>query len=93
MLALLEPDVAFRLMEVMCWMLIALGLLKLIIYIVGELLPGAYGKIKSDKVRNFMTGKANRWLFGFGGFLTALLGALFLILARILFNFLMQSAG
>ena len=93
MLALLEPDVAFRLMEVMCWMLIALGLLKLIIYIVGELLPGAYRKIKSDKIRNFMTGKANRWLFGLGGFLTALLGALFLILARILFNFLMQAAG
>lgn len=79
-----NSGLGFRLIEIFSWALIAMGLIKVIFYIVGEVFPGAYRKVKSDKVRKFMTGTGNRLLFGLGGVLTVLIGAIFLLLGRFL---------
>lgn len=70
----IEPETSLRLIKVLSWALILLGIGKMAIYAVGECIPGAYAKIKSEQVRKFLTGKGNRLLFGLGGFITALLG-------------------
>ena len=79
-----NPEIGFRLIAVMSWLLIVIGLFKMVIWLVGEIWPDAYKRFKSPTVRRFMTGKGNRLLFGLGGFLTALLGAVCLALGSFL---------
>lgn len=71
-------DLMLRLIFVLSWLLIALGVFKIGIYLLGELSPGIYSKIKTETYRKLLTGKGNRLLFGLGGLITVLLGALFL---------------
>ena len=93
MIAFIDPKLGKALIEAASWLLIALGLLKVMIYIVGELLPGAYSKIKSEKARKFMTGNGNRLVFGLLGAFTVLLGVAFLSLGRFLFGILERSGN
>lgn len=81
---MIDSQLAFRLIFALSWLMIALGLFKMIVYIVGELIPGAYKAVKSEKVRKFLTGTGNRLLFGLGGFLTLVIGVVFLLLGRFL---------
>ncbi len=74
----IDPDLAFRLIVVLSWMLVFLGALKLAIYLVGECLPGAYARVKSARVREFLTGNGNRLVFGLLGLFTVLAGLAFL---------------
>lgn len=83
----IDPTLAFRLVITGGWLLAALGILKLLIYGLGEIVPGIYRGIKSDAVRKFLTGNSNRLLFGVGGFVTALLGLVFVGLGMILRRF------
>jgi len=85
----IDPDLAFRLIIVLSWMLVFLGVLKLAIYLVGECLPGAYARVKSETVRKFLTGTGNKIVFGLLGLLTVLAGFAFLglgYLVRYLFS-------
>ena len=76
---LLDPAVSLKLVVIGGWLLAALGALKLLIYLVGEMSPGLYSRVRSEAVRRFLTGKGNRLLFGLGGFLTVLLGLFFVL--------------
>lgn len=74
---LIDPALGMRLVIVGGWALAFLGALKMVIYLVGEIAPGAYARIRSETFRKFLTGNGNRLLFGLGGFLTLLLGLVF----------------
>lgn len=87
----MDPAFAKTFITIGSWLLIAMGLAKMMIYLIGELLPGVYSKIKSEKTRKFMTGTGNRIVFGLLGFVTVLIGAFFLLLGNILFRFLEQT--
>lgn len=80
---IIDPSLGLRLIAVLSWALIILGLGKMVIYAIGEFVPRAYERIRSEKARKFMTGKGNRLLFGLGGFLTALFGFICLLLGRL----------
>ncbi len=80
---IIDPSLGLRLIAVLSWALIILGLGKMVIYAIGEFAPRAYERIRSEKARKFMTGKGNRLLFGLGGFLTALFGFICLLLGRL----------
>jgi len=80
----IDPDLALRLVITGGWLLAALGILKLLFYALGELLPGFYKGIKSDSVRKFLTGNSNRLIFGLGGFVTVILGVVFVGLGLLL---------
>lgn len=88
----IAPETTLTIIAVLSWALIVMGLLKLVIWLVGEIAPGAYAKIKSEKARKFMTGSGNRLLFGLGGFVTAALGAVFLAIGRV-FAHLFAASG
>ncbi len=90
---LIEPNFAIRLVMYGGWALVALGLLKIVIWTIGELAPGCYQHIKSEGVRKFLTGKGNRLLFGLGGFITALLGGVFIGLAFLMRFLFALSTG
>ena len=79
-----NPEIGFRLITVMSWLLIVIGALKMVIWVVGEIWPKAYTRFKSPAVRKFMTGNGNRLLFGLGGLLTALFGGICLALGAFL---------
>lgn len=79
-----NPEIGFRLIAVMSWLLIAIGAIKMGVWLLGEICPDAYKRFKSPGVRKFMTGNGNRLLFGLGGFLTALLGGVCLGLGALL---------
>ena len=74
---------------ILSWIMIGLGVFKMVIWLIGEIFPGTYSKIKSEGIRKFMTGTANRLLFGVGGFLTAGLGVGAIALA----HFIRRMAG
>lgn len=90
--SLLDPELALKLISILSWVLIILGLGKMAIYALGEWAPSVYERIKSEGVKTFLTGKGNRWLFGFGGFITALIGVFGLALGHF-FAFLLRSVG
>ena len=69
-----EPDLAVKIIIVLGLIMAGLGFLKMIFYLVGELKPNAWAKIKSPSIRKFLTGNGNRLLFGLGGFITILFG-------------------
>lgn len=77
-------DGMLRIIYILSWMLIALGVFKMGIYFLGEFSPGIYSKIKTETYRKLLTGKGNRLLFGLGGFITALLGGIFLGLGMLI---------
>ena len=77
---LIDPSFGVRLIVRGGWLLAGIGALKVVIYFVGELFPGVYGRLKSDGLRRFLTGNGNRLVFGLGGFLTVILGLVFVIL-------------
>lgn len=80
---IIDPDLAFRLMVLGSWLLIAMGAAKLAIYLVGECLPQVYAKVQSVGFKRFLTGTGNRVVFGLLGLLTLLLGLVFLGLAYV----------
>lgn len=82
--SLLDPEFGISLVKLFSWILVALGVFKVVIYLVGEFAPGTFARVKSDAVRKFLTGRGNRLLFGLGGFLTALVGLGGLLAARFL---------
>lgn len=71
---LIEPSTGLLLIEILSWLLIALGLLKLAIFAVGEWKPGVYDRFRSDFARKALTGTGNRLIFGLLGALTVLFG-------------------
>ena len=79
-----DPAVLVKLVISGGWILAAMGAIKVVIYLVGELAPGVYSSIRSDAIRRFLTGKSNRLIFGLGGFLTFLLGLVFVFLGVLL---------
>ena len=79
---LIDPELGIRLTLVFSWILVVLGVGKMILYGVGEFFPQAFQKVKSEGVRKFLTGTGNRLLFGLGGFLTALFGGFGLLAAQ-----------
>ena len=86
---LIDPALAVRLISVLSWILIGLGLSKIVVFAIGEWMPGAYSKIRSEWFRKLCTGKGNRLLFGLGGLLTALIGFGGLLLGRV-FDYLLH---
>ncbi len=84
---LIEPALGLKLVIWGGWLLAAIGVLKVLIFFIGELVPGAYSRIKSESVRRFMTGNANRLIFGLLGGLTVLLGLIFVFLGVLLSRF------
>lgn len=74
-LAWIEPQLASRIIFWLGWLLIFLGVLKIALYLAGELKPSLWDKIKSPSLRRLLTGTGNRLLFGLGGLITALFGA------------------
>ena len=77
---MIEPELGLRIIKYGGWALVAIGLLKMTIWSVGEIAPGCYEKIKSAGVKKFMTGQGNRLLFGLGGLLTVLIGGFFILI-------------
>ena len=70
----MDPEFGTTLIMWLGWILFALGAFKMVIYLIGEVSPSAWGKIKSPTFKKLLTGTGNRLLFGLGGFLTALFG-------------------
>lgn len=73
-LALIEPELASQIIFWLGWLMVAIGALKLSFYVIGEINPSAWSRIKSPSVRKIFTGTGNRLLFGLGGLLTVLFG-------------------
>ena len=71
---LIDPELSLQLVKVLSWILIVLGVAKMVLYAIGEWIPSAYTKVKSETAKKFLTGSGNRFLFGLGGFITLLLG-------------------
>ena len=84
---MMEPKLGLQLITVGGWVLIALGVTKLLIWLAGEMFPVVYSKIESQRARNFMTGTGNRLIFGCGGLVTVLLGWGFVVLGNWLSGF------
>lgn len=84
---MMEPKLGLQVITFGGWVLIALGVAKLLIWLAGEMFPGVYNKIESRKARNFMTGTGNRLIFGCGGLVTVLLGWGFVVLGNWLGGF------
>ena len=73
-LSLIDPEVGIPIIIWLGWLMVALGVAKIIIYLVGEIWPNAWDKIKSPTWKKLLTGKGNRLLFGLGGLFTVLFG-------------------
>ena len=57
---LINPLLGVRLILWGGWILAGIGAFKVLIYLIGELFPGAYRRIRSDGLRRFLTGTGNR---------------------------------
>lgn len=90
---LIDPDWAIRLTVILSWVMIALGLLKMIFWVIGEFFPHAYDNIKSKAAKKFMTGSGNRLVFGLLGFLTLLFGVFGLVAAAFMRWLLNSTPG
>jgi len=88
---LIDPETGLTLTRWGSWLLLILGVVKLLIWLIGERWPSLYKRVKSQTIRNLFTGKTNRMVFGCGGFVTALLGVIFLIMAAILARLMANS--
>ncbi len=88
---LIDPTLGIRLTITFSWILIALGLLKFALFLVGEFFPKAFQNVKSPAVKKFLTGTGNRLLFGLGGFGTGLIGFLGLLAGRFLEWFFLRN--
>lgn len=75
--ALLSPDLGFKLIIWGGGLLALLGALKLVIWAFGEFAPHVYARVQSDNIRDLLTGRMNRLVFGLGGLITVLLGLIF----------------
>jgi|688.fasta_scaffold881061_2 hypothetical protein len=84
---LLEPVFALKIVILGGWTLVFLGAIKMAIYLVGELAPQAWSRVRSEWVRKFVLGTGNRILFGLGGSATVLLGLVFVGLGKLLLYF------
>jgi len=67
-------DLGSKFVILLGWLLVAIGGLKIVFYLVGEIRPATWNKIKSPTVKKMLTGKINRLVFGLGGLITILLG-------------------
>ncbi len=67
-------DLGSKFVIVLGWLLVVIGVLKIIFYLVGEIRPGTWNKIKSPTIKKMLTGKVNRLVFGLGGLITILFG-------------------
>jgi len=81
---LIDPEFSVALIAWGGWILAALGVLKLLVFAIGEWAPGFYDRFRSDGFRNFMVGRGNRLVFGLGGLVTALIGLAFVGVAVVL---------
>ena len=50
---LIDPTLGLKLVVVGGWTLAAIGALKLVIYLIGEIAPGSYDRIRSETFRKF----------------------------------------
>lgn len=89
---LLDPSLSLKLVIWGGAVLAALGLLKLVVYLIGEFAPGLYARVRNEWVRRFLVGQGNRLLFGLGGAITLLLGLGFITLGLVV-QFLVQRAS
>ncbi len=62
--------------------LVVIGLMKLVVYAIGELRPNLFQSIRSETLKRFFTGRSNRLVFGLGGFITAAVGGFFMLAAK-----------
>ena len=84
---LLDPVIALRIVIIGGWSLVLLGAIKMVIYLIGEIAPGTWSRVRSEWIRRFVVGKGNRLLFGLGGFITVVLGLVFVGLGELLLYF------
>lgn len=82
--AFIDVPTCLRLIRWLSWALVISGIGQIIIYIVGELFPGVYSRIRSEWIRKLFIGNGNRLVFGAGGLLTLILGGIFLGLAALI---------
>lgn len=82
--AFIDVPTCLRLIRWLSWALVISGVGQIIIYIVGELFPGLYSRIRSEWIRKLFIGNGNRLVFGAGGVLTLILGGIFLGLAALI---------
>ncbi|MDF1816575.1 MAG: hypothetical protein P1V20_30515 [Verrucomicrobiales bacterium] len=73
-LSLIDPEIGIPIIIWLGWLMVALGVLKIVVYLIGEISPGAWDKIKSPTIKKLLTGKGNRLLFGLGGLVTVIFG-------------------
>lgn len=76
----ITPELGFKFIVWGGWLLALLGFLKIVIWAFGEFVPRVYSRIPSENIRNLFTGKTNRLVFGLGGFVTAIIGLIFVVL-------------
>lgn len=62
--------------------LLAIGLGKCLLYAIGISRPQWFARIRSETLQRFLTGKGSRMVFGWGGFITAAIGGLFMLAAK-----------
>jgi len=61
--------------------LVLIGLLKMGIYALGAWKPGIFDRLGSITLRNFLTGRGHRLVFGWGGFIPLAVGGFFMLAA------------
>ena len=64
------------------FVLLVIGLLKLVIYAIGRYRSGWLEGISSPTLKRFLSGKGNRLVFGVGGWITVLAGGGFMLASR-----------
>lgn len=64
------------------FVLLVIGLLKLLIYGIGRYRGGCVEGISSPTLKRFLSGKGNRLVFGVGGLITVLAGGAFMLASR-----------
>lgn len=59
--------------------LVSIGVFKIVFYLIGAHRPGWFERIQSPTLRRFLAGRSNRLIFGWGGFITIVVGAFFMV--------------
>jgi hypothetical protein len=67
--------------------LVSIGLLKFAFYLAGAHRPGWFEKIQSPTLKRFLAGRSNRLVFGWGGFVTIVVGGFFMAAAWLMAYF------
>ena len=67
--------------------LVFIGVLKCAFYFVASRIPDRIDRIQSPTLKKFLLGRSNRLIFGWGGFITAVVGLFFMGAARLMTYF------